>query len=157
MTFWSILWILLERSLQRNQKKYPLKNFRFVSYAFSVCLCHDKSRFFLSTLIMKKLLLLWFCFCFLCPFYTAVSAWHCFTEYCSCFRSKPWGINLLCGKYYLDLVILYDVLRSTASLSSLFTSAFNRKGVPSLRNWPLWRTWILQISLLQLMLIDQCN
>jgi len=40
VTFWSILWILLERSLRRNQKKYLLKNFRFVLYMLSVCLCY---------------------------------------------------------------------------------------------------------------------
>lgn len=58
---------------------------------------------FCQTLIMKKLTLLLFCFCFLCSFYMAVSTWHCFAEYCSCIRSKPWRINLLRGKYFLDL------------------------------------------------------
>lgn len=108
VTFWFTLWILLEMSLPRNQKKYLLKNFRFV--LFFICLFvpwqnqifvnsdHGKAYSPLVLLVLSLFI------------YMAVSAWHCFAEYCSCFRSKPWRINLLRGKYYLGLVRLCDVI-----------------------------------------------
>lgn len=61
VTFWFILWILLERSLQRNQKKYLLKNFRLSCTLCFLCVCAMTKADFLSTLIMKKLFLPLFC------------------------------------------------------------------------------------------------
>jgi hypothetical protein len=131
VTFWFILWILLERSLPKNQKKFLLKNFRSVVKYVSLVSCVRIKHIGISGNIAQSSLI-W------CNSLFVHGTWQSLLDIAlrsTAATSDPSHEDLTCCVVIISLDLFNLILLFL--LSNFFTSMFNRKEVPSLRNLPL--------------------